>query len=420
MGFSKEATYNAQAQSDGARPGMSVQAYRPISPQRAEFEAGGEESVEEIGSTILTCSPSNFRDLSKGWTSAVSSGESAEPFFQPYWFSSFAQTFARDASGILVICHQGARIVGVLPLVRQRTFFGGLPARTLHSLSNVHSCRFDLSFSSGEKERAAHEVWNALRADHSWDVIEAQHVPSGGGFESVMKWAAYDGFLIGRWPTLLSPYMDIPRGSSDIFAGCPEKFAGFRKTHLKSLKKLQKLGKVTFSSVPFFEPRLLEAFIAMEGAGWKRQVGGAIACDQRVGSFYRAVLSAAGEAGHVRFNALKLDDRPIAMDIGLMMNGRYYSPKIAYDEAFSKYAPGQLLIRHTIQHVADEGGHRYDFVGPRSHHKAFWTDTVRPHATCYIFRPSWSGFARYVAAMKIAPNLRRLKQWRYGDPQALT
>jgi CelD/BcsL family acetyltransferase involved in cellulose biosynthesis len=105
------------------------------------------------------------------------------------------------------------------------------------------------------------------------------------------------------------------------------------------------------------------------------------------------------------------------MDIGLMMNGRYYSPKIAYDEAFSKYAPGQLLIRHTIKHVAELGGERYDFVGPRSHHKAFWTDSVREHATYYIFRASWSGFARYVAAMKLGPRLRRLKRWRYGDPQ---
>ena len=81
-------------------------------------------------------------------------------------------------------------MIGALPLVRRKTFFGGLPARTLHSLSNVHSCRFDLSCASVHRENAAHAIWDVLRADDSWDVIEAQHVPVGGAFESLMKLAA--------------------------------------------------------------------------------------------------------------------------------------------------------------------------------------------------------------------------------------
>lgn len=359
-------------------------------------------------------------DLFTSWADAVASGESAEPFFQPYWFSSFARTFARKLISSLLIARQGARVIGVLPLMRQRTFFGGLPARTLHSLSNVHSCRFDLSCASAEREAAAHAIWDILRADETWDVIEVQHVPSGGAFESVMRLAAYDGFLIGKWPTLLSPYMSIPQGGGDIFAGCPEAFAGFRRTHLKSLKKLEKQGRVSCASVSRFDPRVFEAFLAMEAAGWKGRAGGAISCSPIVESFYREMLRVASEAGHLLCHSLNLDSRPIAMDIGLMMNGRYYSLKIAYDEGFAKFAPGQLLIRHTIQHVADLGGDHYDFVGPRSHHKAFWTDTVREHATYYIFRASWRGFAQYFAAMKVGPQLRRLKRWRYGDPQNIS
>lgn len=359
-------------------------------------------------------------DALSSWAQGVSGGESGEPFLQPYWFSAFAETFASNRSVRLVLAREGERVIGALPLVRRKTFFGGLPARTLHSLSNVHSCRFDLSCASVHRENAAHAIWDVLRADHSWDVIEAQHVPVGGAFESLMKLAAYDGYLIGKWPTLLSPYMTIPLGEADIFAGCPERFAGFRRTHLKSLKKLEKQGQVTCVAVSQFDADFFDTFVTMEGAGWKGRAGGAISCDPTVEAFYRTMVRRASDAGHLLCHSLNLDGRPIAMDIGLMMNGRYYSPKIAYDEAFSKYAPGQLLIRHTIKHVAELGGERYDFVGPRSHHKAFWTDSVREHANYYIFRASWSGFARYVAAMKLGPRLRRLKRWRYGDPQAVT
>ena len=372
-----------------------------------------------VSGSIVTLSPASFNELTPTWTSSVSSGESAEPFLQPYWFSSFAQTFGQDRHISCVAANDGERVIGALPLMRQRTFCGGLPARTLHSLSSLHSCRFDMGFADTDKETAAEHIWRALRDDESWDVIEALHVPNGGGFEAIMKRAAYDGFLIGKWPTLLSPYMVIPHAVSDVFAGCPAEFAGFRKTHLKSFRKLEKLGKVTFSSVTEFDPGFLDTFIELEGAGWKRRSGGAIVCDPTVERFYRTALKAAGEAGHFRSHCLALDGRPIAMDIGLIMNGRYYSPKIAYDESMAKYAPGQQLIRLTIQHLAEIGATRYDFVGPRSHHKAFWTDLVREHATCYIFRANWSGFARYHAAMKVGTGLRRLKRWRYGDPQAL-
>ena len=382
------------------------------------LERNQEASAPTV-TTFIFSSSSGSSDLLTSWADAVASGESAEPFFQPYWFSSFARTFASDRCVHIIFAQRGERVLGVLPLMRQRTFFGSVPARTLHSLSNVHSCRFDLSVSSADRESAAHAMWDTLRADDTWDVIEVEHVPAGGGFESVMKLAAYDGFLIGKWPTLLSPYMSIPQGVTDIFAGCPERFAGFRRTHLKSLKKLEKQGRVTCTSMSHFDPCFFDTFLAMEGAGWKGKAGGAIACAPVVESFYRTVLKAASDAGHLLCHSLNLDGRPIAMDIGLMMNGRYYSPKIAHDPAFSKYSPGQLLIRHTIQHVAEIGGSRYDFVGPRSHHKTFWTDTVREHASYYIFRASWSGFARYIATMKIGPHLRRLKRWRYGDPQDL-
>jgi CelD/BcsL family acetyltransferase involved in cellulose biosynthesis len=117
--------------------------------------------------------------------------------------------------------------------------------------------------------------------------------------------------------------------------------------------------------------------------------------------------------------ALTLNGRRIAMELALVTENRCYSPKVAYDERLSKFGPGQLLVRHIIQDLADRGIERYDLLGPRARHKALWAGEVRPHANCFIFRPNLAGTAYYLLAARLAPILKRAKYKRYGDPQSL-
>src|SRR3546814_8947818 len=61
-------------------------------------------------------------------------------------------------------------------------------------------------------------------------------------------------------------------------------------------------------------------------AGWER------------GRLGRATLTAAG--------------RPLAMSSWFVTGDRGFGFKMAFDEAFRSYAPGQLLMRHVADHVA--------------------------------------------------------------------
>jgi hypothetical protein len=287
----------------------------------------------------------------------------------------------------------------------------------LQSLSGAHSCRFDLCFADGEKEVAAREIWRVLRADSSWDVIEALNVPEHGGFESIMRCAAKDGCLIAKWRTFLTPYLSI--SSVDPFRDCPAQQAGNRNRLKNYFKKLEKRGVVRIVSTAEFCSDKLESFIALEASGWKGRDGGAIGCKPVVGEFYRRALKGAADAGHLRIQAITVDDKPVAMELGLLMDRCYYSPKFAYDESFSKCSPGNLMNRESIRLAAESGAERYDFLGPRARHKLLWTDKVRRHNHCYIIRPSLVGQLRHAIVSKIAPQLRRLKHCAYGDPQAL-
>jgi len=391
------------------------------------IEAPGSSATPmwSTGSTVIgdlvDASIGDLARLTPEWRQLVAVGPYAEPFFQPYWFDAFANSFRGDSPLTLVTARQGARLIGILPLMRARRFFDRVPARTLTSLAGIHSCRFDFIVEPDKKIHAAQAAWRALREDSSWAVLEAYNVPTGGAFEAVMAEAARDGFFVDRWPTLFSPYLELPKRGSEPLANCPARYRSNRGRFENHRKKLRQRGPLSFTVTTQFTHEIFERFLSLESAGWKGAHGSAIACNQTTREFYRRMLPAAAAAGHLRLNTLELGGRAIAMDMGLLTNGRwYFSPKVAYDEQFAKYSPGHALNLFVIADLVNNGVERYDFLGARARHKYIWAGEHREHARCFIFRPSVAGRLRHAVMRHFAPRVRRLKHSLFGDPQALS
>jgi CelD/BcsL family acetyltransferase involved in cellulose biosynthesis len=361
----------------------------------------------------------DFDALASDWGTLSDYEHNIQPFFQPYWFASFCRTFLNDQSTEVVTVRDGLGLRGVLPLMRKRTFFGRIPANTLRSLSGIHSCRFDFICSQAERESIALAAWNALKNDETWTVCEALNVPQGGSFEAIMQHALRDGFLIGTWPTLLSPYLTLPSAGASAFSNCPERYKPDRKRLDRYYRKLQQSGVPRFEVSTKYDDETFQAFLDLEGGGWKGKNGGAITCSPLVKSFYREVLSRAASHGQLRICTLKLGEQRIAMELAFVTGNRCYSPKIAYDERFSNCAPGQLLIRHVIEDLAAQGVKSYDLLGPRARHKLLWAGDTQSHSHCYIFRPNIQGRLCHLASTRIAPQIRSIKYAYYGDPQSL-
>lgn len=368
--------------------------------------------------TFSSFSSNQIEALAPAWNKLIRHGRYAEPFFQPYWFEAFANSFARTIECGLLTVRSQEKLVGIMPLMTRRSVFGGMPVRTLRSLSGIHSCRFDFVIDAAHEDEVAQHAWGALSSKLSWDAIEVLNVPEDGAFHKLMRYAKQDHHLTATWSTLHSPYLDLPRNSTDPFEYCPIRYKHYRKRLRGCRRKIEKEGALRFVQTTDFSESIFSQFLALESSGWKGKNGGAIACNQNAIEFYRHALTSAGKAGHIRFTSMTVNDRTIAMDLGLLTENRFYcSPKVAYDEEFSRYSPGHVLNQHVITQLVDDGIERYDFLGPRAHHKYIWTDSVRKHHNCYIFRPTVRGKAYHTFITKIADKLRGLKYKLFGDPQ---
>lgn len=392
----------------------AVQSASPVSPS-----AFPSHPPLHFRGELIKATHSYLEGLHDEWQQLARQHPHREPFLLPYWFEAFAKTIAREEALPLVTVRADERLCGVLPLRRTGRFLGKVPARVLSSLSNVHSCRYDFMCDPNHVEGVARAAWQVLKNEPGWNVIEALAIPEGGAFEAILRCAAHDGYMTSRWPTLLSPFLSLPSDPSDPFGNSPSQYKKDRKRIEKRFERLREFGEPTFEVHSGFDEDKFNEFLTLEASGWKGHAGGAISCNRELVDFYRELLHGAANQNHLRLCELRVGDKPVAMELAFVVDGRCYSPKIAYDENFADASPGQQLARLAITDLVKRGIKRYDLLGPRARHKALWAGDVRPHANCYIFRPSLAGRVYYYIIDKVGPRVKKAKHARSGDPQSL-
>jgi CelD/BcsL family acetyltransferase involved in cellulose biosynthesis len=98
----------------------------------------------------------------------------------------------------------------------------------------------------------------------------------------------------------------------------------------------------------------VEAFLALEGGGWKGRERTAMVTDRYQAAFAREAVHLLSQRDMCRVHTLSLDGRTIASLIVFVEQGVAYTWKTAYDESYSTYSPGTLLmIEATKTHLDD-------------------------------------------------------------------
>jgi CelD/BcsL family acetyltransferase involved in cellulose biosynthesis len=100
--------------------------------------------------------------------------------------------------------------------------------------------------------------------------------------------------------------------------------------------------------------RWLEDFFALELAGWKGRNGSALASSSDTAKLFRSVVKSAFAEDRLTCVALRIGEQPIAMSSYFLSNGQGFGFKNCFDENFSRYAPGILLVKE-IMTILDNG-----------------------------------------------------------------
>ena len=345
--------------------------------------------------------------LAAEWRRLCDASPTLEPFYRPEWVRASVRAFHPDADLLVLSAWTGTRLRGILPLMWQKGLRGRLSLRCLRFPDSIHVARTGLAHCGGEEgHEAVRALWEAMKRVRGWDVIDLPFVVEGNGFDELAACALADGFRTVRRYMWHSLHVSVGWSKDEH----PWWMAWTRPKFRSNLRRVRghlvRRGELTLHHVATADPSALEAFFAIEGSGWKRKEGTAIACDPSVRQFYEEIARAAAQSGYLSLDFLELNGTPIAGHFGLCLNGRYMVLKAGYDERYHRYSPGQVLVHEILN--SSRGLNEFDFVGPATWDETRWARTRRTHYGISIFKRTVYGELAYLARFGAKARLKSL------------
>ncbi|MBD3774306.1 MAG: GNAT family N-acetyltransferase [Rhodobacteraceae bacterium] len=209
--------------------------------------------------------------------------------------------------------------------------------------------------------------------------LEFARLPAGSALIPPLRAAMRGRGLLSIRPATPSPWLAL-----DASWGDPDShFSARRRSDFRRYRRrAEELGGVSLAmhspDAAAFDALFDEA-IAVELRSWKREAGSAIACNPDKEAFFRQYLRAASAAGQCRIAFMRIDGRPVAMQLAVVSGGHYWLYKIGYDEDFSRCSPGNLLMLHAVGEAVRAGLSAFEFMGEAEGWIAeLWTRSQHP------------------------------------------
>jgi CelD/BcsL family acetyltransferase involved in cellulose biosynthesis len=144
-------------------------------------------------------------------------------------------------------------------------------------------------------------------------------------------------------------------------------------------------GSLKFYRIDIADRVALQRFYELEASGWKGEEKSAILCDSKMLRFFNDLADFAAHHRYFRLYMLELNDHLIAAHFSLVLKGRCYSPKVAYDQQFRQIAPGHLIVEEILRDCAECGVYGFDITGIDDEWKMKWATETRPVNHHWVF-----------------------------------
>lgn len=324
------------------------------------------------------------------------------------WFQSFEWCYQwmrhhgdkRCAPLVLMLVREGAA-VAVLPLMRIRKRIG---INSLRMLGAPHTQYANLLTERGmlSAEDAVLFI-TALQQEPGVDQLLFDLVPQGSPLLQIMPQEA-------RVPLLENAACQINLSRFHDAASYEQSLGKKTQRNLRrATNQLEQAGTLSFEVLHPEMPGYLELVsrcLAMK-TRWLAATGRISQGLEQGGHghFLASLRSAADGEGPIAF-ALRLDGKPIAIELGYQQRGHYYAYMGAFDWNWRNISPGKLQMHKSLCWLIARGVATLDLLGNPSDYKQHYAS----HAVAlsgFVLSQSWRGqLYTSVWMRRLKPNLR--------------
>lgn len=288
-------------------------------------------------------------DATAAWDALALCAAEPNPFFESWYLLPALAAFDPGEDIALLRFEAGGELAGLMPFVRPRSYYG---RPVPHLASWLHAnCFLGTPLVAAGLERP---FWRALLAwadDHAGAglFLHLRDLPLAGPLHEalgdVLDEQGRRTALVHREERAMLASDEAPEAYFEAALSGKK-----RKELRRQFARLSELGEVRIERSTDAEglDAWIEAFLALELAGWKGLAGSALAAQPATAHLFRESINGAARRGRLERLTLSLDDAPIAMLATFLTPPGAFSFKTAFDERYARYSPGVLLQRENL------------------------------------------------------------------------
>jgi CelD/BcsL family acetyltransferase involved in cellulose biosynthesis len=302
------------------------------------------------------------------------------------WAQALIKSHLNGDAFSLVVLRDSTEILGLVPIVIRRIKKRGVSLLTVFPLSEYFNTHSDLLLKKPTKELLEVLFKALFSLKYQWDVFRINRFVETNPVLGLIEYNLKNNFPCKYDIRRSEPSYFIEFGGSyeDYLNG---KSANFRHKLKSVSKKMRSLGEVAFLGHQDFHDfaKLYSIILSIEEKSWKHKHGTAITSTEKQRTFYKELFKSAFDKGWLRLGLLYLDREPIAFEVGLVKDKKYYGVHGSYNETFKKDNPGTLLLAQFIKDLIRDGIEEYDWFGEPFEWESRWTDKFRWHKSLLIY-----------------------------------
>jgi len=278
------------------------------------------------------------------WDSLARETDEPNPFYESWYLLPSLRLFDPNGEVELLSLEAGGRLVALLPLRRERRYYG-------HPLPHWRNWQHANMFLGSPLVARGFEAafW---REAFAWCDRHA-----GAGLFLHLAQVTRDGVLASALARVLD---ETRRATATVMieeramlrseltseAYLEQSLGGKKRKELRrQQRRLSEEGELAVVRTTGAEDVecWAEEFLALEESGWKGETGSALACEFATRILFVEALEGAAQRGRLERLAVRLDGKPLAMLASFLCPPGAFSYKTAFDEAFARFSPGVLL-----------------------------------------------------------------------------
>ncbi len=330
-------------------------------------------------SVSITETLAGLNQLEEGWLALETKTRGQLGIFQSFnWCKNWLEQWVNNGEyvPIIITAFQDGELVCVWPMQKSTTSNVAVLSWLGTPLIQYGSPLVDVAC---DVKSVTSSVWRTICGLKNIDIVRLHNVPEISPVHPFLKTKCRSA------GSTCSSILDIGE-FADWDEYCASMKTSTRRPRRKRFNKLSRAGVMKFE---VHKSGRHFADLAKVAIGWKQQWlkqhnwPTTTMADPRLTGFVTSLgarvdrcekNSPRNQTNHWVIGELSIDSKPIALEIGVVEAGHYYSFLGAYDLDWASYSPGKVQIESMISWALEYGIQSYDFLCVAAQYKSDWTN----------------------------------------------